>query len=95
MNTSERYHISNFKEEPYLVMMSTYQNRFGLVKRFQTISAAEKYAKARAAKSRNKETYFIMEARVAYSLAPTTNPVIEHDFLTGEDTTITLEGVAQ
>jgi len=88
MKSGERYHLSNFNEEPYLVMRNMSQNRFIMVSRHQTLSAAEKYAKTRTAKSAFKEVYFIMEARVAYSQAPSTNPVVEYDFLTGEQATI-------
>jgi hypothetical protein len=88
MRSSERYHLSNFKEEPYLVVKFVYRDRFEVVKRFQLMRDAEKYAASKANHSVRKEVYFVMEARTAYTVAPTTNPVIEYDFLTGEETTI-------
>lgn len=88
MRASERYHVSNFKEEPYLVVKFLYRDRFEIVKRFQLMRDAEKFAASRANHSARKEAYFVIEARTAYTVAPTTNPVIEHDFLTGTETTI-------
>ena len=88
MRASERYHLSNFKEEPYAVARVVCQNRFEMLDRFQTLAAAEKFATRKANHSANKSVFFVMEARTAYTLAPSKNPVIEHDFMTGEETTI-------
>ena len=87
MRSSERYHLSNFKEEPYLLVKVVCQNRFEVLGRYQTLREAEAAAKKRA------EVYgysvaFVMEARVAYTIAPVSNPLREIDFCTGEETTI-------